>query len=67
MANVSCAIVDSVDVPFWPWVSTYGRSKIRSASSVRKISATRIAGVSSGSVMRVKRCHVVAPSTFAAS
>ena len=44
VANVSCAIVDSVDVPFWPWVSTNGRSKIRNASSVRKISATRIAG-----------------------
>ena len=48
-------------------VSTYGRSKIRSASSVRKISATRIAGLSSGSVMRTKRCQAVAPSTLAAS
>ena len=40
---------------------------MRSASSVRKISATRIAGRSSGSVMRLKRCQVLAPSTLAAS
>ena len=31
------------------------------------MSATRIAGVSSGSVTRTKRCHAVAPSTVAAS
>ena len=54
-------------VPCAPLVSTNGRSKIRSASSVRKISATSSAGLSSGSVIRVKRCHAVAPSTFAAS
>jgi hypothetical protein len=34
---------------------------------VRKISATRIAGISSGSVIFWKRCHMLAPSTFAAS
>ena len=42
-------------------------SNIRNASSVRNSSATRIAGFISGSVMRKKRCIVLAPSTFAAS
>jgi hypothetical protein len=58
---------DRVLVPCAPFVSTNGRSKIRSASSVRKIRATRRAGLSSGSVIFVNRCHAVAPSTFAAS
>src|SRR3954447_1127692 len=42
-------------------------SKIRNASSVRNSSATRMAGFISGTVMRQKRCHALAPSTFAAS
>ena len=42
-------------------------SKIRNASSVRKSSATRIAGFISGSVIRKKRWSAVAPSTLAAS
>ncbi len=41
-------------------------SKIRNESSVRKRSATRIAGFMSGRVILVKRCQAVAPSTFAA-
>ena len=58
---------DNVVVPLAPLVKTFGRSNARSASIVRKISATMSAGVSSGSVIRANRCHVVAPSTFAAS
>ena len=42
-------------------------SKTRNASSVRKSSATRIAGFISGRVILTKRCQAVAPSTFAAS
>ena len=42
-------------------------SKMRNASSVRNSSATRIAGRMSGSVILVKRCQALAPSTFAAS
>jgi hypothetical protein len=42
-------------------------SNTRKASSVRNSSATSSAGLSSGSVMRVKRCHALAPSTRAAS
>ena len=41
-------------------------SKIRNESSVRNSRATRIAGFISGSVIFVKRCQPVAPSTFAA-
>ena len=41
-------------------------SKIRNESRVRNSSATRIAGFISGSVIFVKRCQAVAPSTFAA-
>ena len=41
-------------------------SKIRNASSVRKSSATRIAGFITGTITRQNRCHAVAPSTFAA-
>ena len=44
-----------------------GRSYMRSASSVRKRMATMSAGFTSGSVILVKRCHAVAPSTRAAS
>ena len=42
-------------------------SKIRNASSVRKSSATRIAGFISGSDHAENRCQAVAPSTLAAS
>ena len=41
-------------------------SKIRNASRVLNSSATRMAGFISGSVILVKRCHAVAPSTLAA-
>ena len=42
-------------------------SKTRNASSVRKSSATRIAGFTRGRVILVKRFQALAPSTFAAS
>src|SRR5438093_734661 len=42
-------------------------SNTRSASNVRKMSATRIAGRSNGSVIRQNWCNLLAPSTPAAS
>jgi hypothetical protein len=42
-------------------------SKTRNASRVRNNSATRIAGLISGRVIRRKRCQALAPSIFAAS
>ncbi len=39
---------------------------MRNASSVRNSTATISAGRISGNVIRTKRCHAVAPSTFAA-
>ena len=44
-----------------------GRSYMRSASSVRKSTATMSAGRTNGRVMLVKVCHAEAPSTRAAS
>ena len=40
---------------------------MRRVSRVRKSTATTSVGLTSGSVIRVNCCHVVAPSTLAAS
>src|SRR5262249_44698075 len=61
------ARMDSVVVWFAPCVRMYGRSKMRSTSRTRNSTATRSAGLTSGSVMRTKRCHAFAPSTRADS
>ena len=50
-----------------PAVRMKTASKTRNASSVRNSTATRIAGIISGTVMRKKRCQAFAPSTLAAS
>ncbi len=67
--DVNCwtTSTDSVVVPFAPCVRIAGRSYIRRASSARKITATASAGLTSGSVIRVNRCHALAPSSFADS
>jgi hypothetical protein len=59
--------MDRVVVLFAPPVRMYGRSNMRSASSVRKRMATISAGFTSGRVIIRNRCQAVAPSTFAAS
>ena len=57
----------SVESPGPPPVIAYGMSNVWIAVIVRKISATKIAGRSIGSVISTNCCHVDAPSTSAAS
>jgi hypothetical protein len=58
--------IETVSVLFAPRVMMKTESKIRKASRVRNSRATRMAGLMSGRVILVNRCHVVAPSTRAA-
>src|SRR6476620_5857156 len=57
----------SVASPGPPPVIAYGMSKVCTAVMVRKMSATKIAGRSIGSVISTNCCQVLAPSTSAAS
>ena len=57
----------SVALPGPPLVIVYGMSNVCSAVIVRKMSATTIDGINIGSVICVNCCHLLAPSTSAAS